>query len=132
MRVLLDTSAYSGFMKGQVGVQQALQRADEVCLSAVALGELLASFRRGKHRARNEQELQQFLSSPRTRLIAIEEATAERYASIRETLWRFGTPIPTNDIWIAATAMQHGLRLLTTDAHYQKVQQVLVELFPVS
>ena len=132
MRVLLDTSAYSGFMKGQVGIQQALQRADEVCLSAIVLGELLAGFRRGKHRARNEQELQRFLSSPRSRLLAIEEATAERYASIRETLGRSGTPIPTNDIWIAATAMQHGLRLLTTDAHYQKVQQVLVELFPVS
>jgi len=63
----------------------------------------------------------------RVRVIPLEEDTAERYAVIWERLRAAGTPIPTNDVWIAASAMQHGLAVLTTDHHYQNVVQVLVE-----
>ena len=60
-------------------------------------------------------------------MVAVDSETAERYALILTALWRAGTPIPTNDLWIAATAMQYGLRILTSDAHYRKVTQVVVD-----
>src|SRR3989304_6182371 len=131
-RVLLDTSAYSVFMRGQAAINQPLQHADEIYVSPIVLGELLAGFRRGRNRARNERELQTFLSSPRVRGVGLDEETAERYAVIVEGLWKAGTPIPTNDIWIAASAMQYGLSIVTTDAHYQRAAQVIVHLFEPS
>lgn len=131
-RVMLDTSAYSAFMRGRPAVKLAIQQADQIYLNSVVLGELLAGFMRGRRREKNEKELQAFLASPRVKLIDVDEETAERYAVILNALWRAGTPIPTNDVWIAASAMQHGLRVLTTDAHYQKVSQVIVEYVEVS
>ncbi len=130
-RLLLDTSAYSAFMRGHLEAREALQRADEVYINAVIIGELLAGFLRGERLTKNQRELETFLASPRVRVASIDEATAERYAIILNSLWRDGTPIPTNDVWIAATAMQYGLRLLTADAHYKKVRQVLVDFLPV-
>ncbi len=126
-RVLLDTSAYSAFMRGHPTVKRALQEADEIWLTPVILGELLAGFIRGRHRTKNERELRTFLDSPRVEVVAIDDDTAQRYAIILIALWHAGTPIPTNDMWIAASAMQHGLRLLTMDAHYRKVAQVIVD-----
>jgi predicted nucleic acid-binding protein len=126
-RILLDTSAYSAFMLGHPEAKGALQRADEITLTPVVLGELLAGFIRGKWRKKNEGELRAFLSSPRVQVIDIDEDTAHRYAVILNALWKAGTPIPTNDVWIAASAMQHGLRLLTRDAHYRQVPQILVD-----
>jgi tRNA(fMet)-specific endonuclease VapC len=128
---LLDTSAYSAFMKGDSDIKLALQQTDEIYLSPIVLGELMSGFRRGKYRSKNQQELAAFLSSPRARTVYIDDGTAEHYAVILNSLWTAGTPIPTNDIWIAASAMQHGLHLLTTDGHYTKVPQIIVDFFPV-
>ena len=100
-------------------------------LTPIALGELDAGFRAGSRQKKNEMELRRFLSSPRVDVVAVDRETAERYGVILHALRQAGTPIPTNDIWIAASAMQHGLRLLTTDAHYRSVTQVIVELFQV-
>ncbi|MCZ6906877.1 MAG: type II toxin-antitoxin system VapC family toxin [Deltaproteobacteria bacterium] len=128
-RLLLDTSAYAAFMRGHPEVKLALQEADEICLNPVTLGELIAGFMRGKQRRKNEGELKTFLTSARTMVLDVSEETADRYAVILNSLWKAGTPIPTNDIWIAASAMQYGLHILTTDAHYQKVTQVIVDYF---
>jgi len=130
-RVIVDTSAYSAFMRGHQELTHALQQADEIYLNPVIIGELLAGFMRGRHRKKNRMELDQFVTSPRVSIVDINEETAERYAVILNALWKAGMPIPTNDIWIAASAMQHGCRLLTVDAHYQKVDQILVEYFEV-
>jgi tRNA(fMet)-specific endonuclease VapC len=81
---------------------------------------------------KNEGELRRFLASPRVGLLDVTEETAERYTVILNSLWRAGTPIPTNDIWIAGSAMKYGLRLLTTDGHYQKVSQIMVDYFSVA
>jgi predicted nucleic acid-binding protein len=131
-RVILDTSAYSAFMRGHPEVKIALQEAEQIYFNPVILGELLAGFRRGKRTRKNMGELRTFLSSPRVSLVDVNEETAERYAVILNSLWAAGTPIPTNDIWIAASAMQHGLRVLTTDDHYQKVTQIIVDYVNVS
>jgi tRNA(fMet)-specific endonuclease VapC len=129
--ILLDTSAYSAFLRGHIGVKQALQLAPRICLSAVVLGELHGGFRHGRRRRENELLLQQFLRSPRTRPVQIDFDTADCYAEILTYLRNQGTPVPTNDVWIAASAMQHGLRVLTTDAHFEKIPQVRTLRFEV-
>ncbi|MGH2437484.1 MAG: type II toxin-antitoxin system VapC family toxin, partial [bacterium] len=93
------------------------------------LGELHAGFVRGAHSRKNEHELERFLSSSRVHILDVDRETATRYAVILNALRTAGTPIPTNDIWIAASAMQHGLNIITTDAHYRHVGQVLVDYF---
>ncbi len=126
-RLLLDTSAYSAFFRGDAQAKEAIQSADDIVLNPVVIGELLAGFGRGRQRARNEKELAEFLAAPRVRVVAVDEETASRYAVILGGLWAAGTPIPTNDIWIAASAMQHGLEVLTADAHYARVPQIVVK-----
>ena len=128
-RILLDTSGYSAFMRGHAEVKLVLQGAEEIHLTPVVLGELLAGFFKGKNRRKNERELQAFLESPRVNVANVDGETARRYAVIVSALRTAGTPIPTNDVWIAASAMQHGLRVTTTDAHYSKIPQVLIDYF---
>jgi len=92
------------------------------------LGELYAGFRRGTREEKNRIELERFRRSPRTRTVTVDEETAEFYAQILTHLREAGTPIPTNDIWIAASAMQAGLRVVTSDVHFTHVPQIAVEL----
>jgi predicted nucleic acid-binding protein len=124
--ILLDTSGYSAFRRGHSGVLREIQEADGITITPVVLGELRAGFLMGRRAERNKTDLEAFLSSPRVRVADIDSGTAERYAVILVDLREAGTPIPTNDIWIAASAMQHGLRVVTTDEHYKKVRQVVV------
>jgi predicted nucleic acid-binding protein len=126
-RILLDTSAYAAFMRGEPKAVVAIREAEEIYLSAVVLGEMLAGFLSGERPAKNQAELARFLESPRVSLIDVDEGTAERYAVIFTTLRKAGTPIPTNDLWIAASAMQYGLRVLTGDSHFAKVPQILIQ-----
>ena len=114
-----------------VGAMAALREADVITLSPVVLGELYAGFLLGKQEKKNRSVLREFLASPRVNVRDIDEETAERYAAIFLYLREQGTPIPTNDIWIAATAMQHGLKIVTTDEHYLKLPQVIVEFCKV-
>ena len=130
MRLLLDTSAYSAFMRGHEAIRHALRTNEEIFLNSIVIGELTAGFIRGSQRRKNEAELRRFLASPRVGLLDVTEETAERYALILNGLWRAGTPIPTNDIWIAATAMEYGLSVVTTDAHYRNIPQIMVDHFP--
>ena len=126
-RVLLDTSAYSLLMRGHGEVAGILDGADEVYLPAVVIGELLAGFKKGNTEQRNREILESFLGVPRVSTLPIDDHTAERYAFILDYLRRQGAPIPTNDLWIAASAMQYGLVLLSADRHFLKLPQVLLE-----
>jgi len=130
VRVLLDTSGYAAARRDHREVKRVLQTADEIFLSPVVLGELMAGFRKGSHTARNLLELHEFTKSPRVQMLTVDPETAERYAVIYDSLRLAGTPVPTNDLWIAASAMQHGLQVLTTDAHYLRVKQILVDYYP--
>lgn len=126
-KVMLDTSAYSAYLRGNEDVKQAVQEADEIYLNPVVLGELYAGFAHGGKEKKNREILKEFLASPRVQVAVIDEETSERYAAIIAYLWAKGTPIPTNDLWISATAMQYGLKLVTTDGHYRQVPQIIVE-----
>lgn len=127
-RIMLDTSGYSTFLRGDRELEHTLRTVDEICVNPIVLGELLGGFTQGKHESKNRRELRDFLSSPRVNILAIDEETSERYAVILKALRDRGTPIPTNDIWIAASAMQYGLRIITTDSHFNNVPQVIVGL----
>jgi tRNA(fMet)-specific endonuclease VapC len=129
-RVLVDTSAYSAHLRGQPEVKATLQRAAELCVSAISLGELRAGFRKGTKVRQNEGLLQRFLASPRVRVVPVDEETADRYAVIHDQLRRAGTPVGSNDLWIAASALQHGLRLLTLDADFQRIPGLVVDFIP--
>ncbi len=130
--IFLDTSAYSALLRGHTGIRRLVQEADEIFVNSIVLGELKAGFLRGRHRKKNEKELALFLESPRVRVVSLDEGTADRYAAIVHSLRTAGTPIPTNDVWIAASVMQHGPRLVTLDEHFRKVSQILVLLFEPS
>lgn len=129
MRVLLDSSGYSAFLRGHPGLKEAVAGADTICLSPIVLGELRAAFLRGGKRGRNEEQLARFCDSPRVVVAPVDGETAERYAVIVDALRQAGTPIGTNDLWIASTAMQHGLTVLTTDRDFLYVSQILVRCF---
>ena len=127
-RIFLDTSAYSAFKRGHPLIRHRIREASQIQLNSVVLGELRAGFLKGTRLRENLAELAQFLASPRVAVVAVDEETAERYAVIFDSLRRVGSLIPTNDIWIAAGAMQCGSVLLTTDPHYDAVTQIVAEI----
>jgi predicted nucleic acid-binding protein len=131
---LLETSGYSAFRRGhsEIEIEPRVRSADSIAVNPVVLGELLAGFRRGGRRAENESTLRAFLDSPRVFVAETGKETALRYAEIYQSLRESGTPVPANDIWIAATAMEFGLVVLTTDSHFRKEKQILVECFSPS
>jgi tRNA(fMet)-specific endonuclease VapC len=124
LSIILDTSAYSGFLRGLAELKPILAKADRILLNPIILGELLAGFALGKNGPANRAYLEHFLASPRTGVVAIDGGTSERYAAIIRYL---RLQIPTNDIWIAASAMQFGHKVVTRDAHFLKIPQILVE-----
>ena len=123
---MLDTSGYSAFKRGDPGAIEALRKAQPILIPTIVHGELLAGFEVGNRRQQNRQELLSFQRSPRVRTVQITEQTAERYARIYAHLRGIGRPIPTNDLWIAAAAMEHGAELLTADRHFLETPQIVV------
>jgi tRNA(fMet)-specific endonuclease VapC len=120
----LDTSAYSNFRRRNKEVVTLLDRADLVGVPTVALGELRTGFLLGGRKERNETELDAFLASPVVRVLPVDTETSRHYAEIVAELRRAGTPVPTNDVWIAATAARHGTTVLTCDEHFQRIGRV--------
>jgi tRNA(fMet)-specific endonuclease VapC len=108
-------------IKGDADIVGALRRIDRIGLSTISAGELLSSFKGGNREIKNREELVIFLESPRVAVHAIDAETADFYATILDNLRAAGTPIPSNDIWIAAVSFQHGYQLLTKDQHFQLV-----------
>jgi len=112
-------------MMGNLEIKEALQIAEEVFLTPIILGELMAGFAMGNKEKKNRALLDEFLDSSRVNVLHIDEETSERYSVIVFHLRVQGTPIPTNDLWIAASAMQHGLKVLTSDSHFLRIPQIL-------
>lgn len=124
MRAALDTNAYRAAAEGEGKAVEILRRAEEVWLPFVVLGELRAGFAAGTQGRRNEARLAEFLNSPRVGILYADEQTTHHYAALYADLRRQGTPIPTNDLWIAALVIQHDLLLLTSDAHFAKIPRI--------
>ena len=124
--ILLDTNAYAAFKQGASDAVEIIQHTSIIGVSGVVLGELLSGFALGSREAVNRQELNLFLDSPRVEVFPVDDRTAEYYAKIYQTLRNKGHPIPTNDMWIAATALQHGLAIFSYDRHFQAVDGLIV------
>jgi tRNA(fMet)-specific endonuclease VapC len=121
LRLLLDTSAYTAFKLGDRRVLDLVRRSSEIVFSPVVGGELLAGFRWGGRYERNREELEAFLAHPRVELVPLTLTTADRYGRIYRALRGKGTPIPTNDMWVAAQAMETGAELASADRHFAQV-----------
>lgn len=128
-RYCLDTSAYSNFKRGDPQVVPLIDAAEWVGISSIALGELWLGFLLGDRLARNQAELNEFLSSPVVEELLIDQQVGRIYAEIVASLQRAGTPVPSNDIWIAAAAVRAGVPLLTYDTHFEAIQQVRSIIF---
>jgi predicted nucleic acid-binding protein len=129
--VVVDTNAYAAFKQGQPDAVDIIQRAPRLALSSTILGELLAGFAVGSREANNRAELQQFLASDRVDILFVDEHTAAAYATIYRLLRQKGQPIPTNDMWIAASALQHRYALFSYDRHFQAIDGLLVGATPI-
>ncbi|MEF8822844.1 MAG: type II toxin-antitoxin system VapC family toxin [Desulfohalobiaceae bacterium] len=124
-KVMIDTNIYSLSMKGDVGVVDFLRKVDRIGIATIGIGELFSGFQAGSKEEKNREELEFFLDSPRVSVHEVDVETADFYASILNQLKSAGTPIPTNDIWIAASAFQHGYKLFSNDKHFDFVQGLI-------
>lgn len=120
-QLLLDTNAYSELVRGNTTVPTILAEADTVLMSIFVLGELFAGFRGRKRETANRTILQEFLSESSVETIEATTKTAEVFAQIMHHLRSQGTPIPINDVWIAAHAMEKNAWLYTFDKHFQHI-----------
>ncbi len=130
MKVCLDTNAYSNLRRGNIKILELLNESEEVIVPAATYAELMYGFIRGKRFAENESELSAFLLEEHVVLQSVTPSIAERWAYVKAILARNGTPIPDNDIWIAATALETGARIISYDHHFDSVGG-LIRLAPV-
>lgn len=121
LNIAFDANCYVDFMRGVGEAVARFRAASSIALPFVVVGELRAGFACGNKARVNEKNLSKFLSRDRVRVLWSDEATTHLYARVFAELRAQGTPIPTNDLWIAALAMQHGLPLYTRDAHFMNV-----------
>jgi predicted nucleic acid-binding protein len=124
-RVLIDTNIYAELMAGNNQTADVLGSFDAVLLSPIVYGELLDGFRGGKKERENRKILDEFCAQPRTTLIPVTDVTAEWFAEIKHNLKSKGMPIPINDVWIAASSMEHGAVLFSYDSHFEKIDMLM-------
>lgn len=129
MRALLDTNAYVALRRGNPEVVDGVRRSSRVLLSAIVVGELMDGFHGGSRLKENIRLLEETARGPNVEVLAVAWSTSEWFGRISSGLRRAGTPIPTNDVWIAAHAMEHGATVLTADAHFDKVPGLVVVRF---
>jgi tRNA(fMet)-specific endonuclease VapC len=126
--MLIDTNVYAAFKRNHPAVVEELQRASEIALCPIVLGELRGGFALGSRERENLRELDEFMDTPRVRLLSVTDRTAVFFARLYAALRRAARPIPANDLWIAASAMEHGLVLLTLDPHFGEIEGLALRL----
>jgi tRNA(fMet)-specific endonuclease VapC len=126
MKICIDTNAYTAFKKNNPAVIALLEEVEHVFVPAIALGELYAGFFMGSNTNRNIQELNAFLKLTGVEVASVTDEIAEQYGWIVKNLKEKGTPIPTNDIWIAATTLATGSKLVSYDQHYKHIPNLMV------
>jgi len=125
-RIAIDTNIYTSFKCNDEGVVNTFRDCDLIGVDITVIAELFSGFSlRGKEK-RNREELEAFLNSPRVEVLFHDLETADYYALIVKRLRTKGRPIPTNDIWIAANAMKHGLALYSFDVHFEEIEGLLL------
>jgi tRNA(fMet)-specific endonuclease VapC len=124
-QVLIDTNIYAALRTNDLTVVEIIQHADLIGLNPIILGELLGGFAYGSKEQKNRNDLAEFVNSERVKVFPIEAGTAKYYSAVYVNLRKKGRPIPTNDLWIAATALEHGLMLCTYDKHFTEIEGLI-------
>lgn len=124
MRLAIDTNRYRDLCDGKVEVVERLETAETIFVPFVVIAELRAGFAVGKKGAANERMLHRFLAQPGIEILHSTDATTRSYAALYRQLRAQGTPIPTNDLWIAALVVEHDLALYSRDAHFGVLPQL--------
>lgn len=124
MRLAVDTNRYTDFCAGVPETVELLERAESVQIPFVVLGELRAGFAVGRRGAQNELVLRELLLRPGIEVLYADEQTTSHYGAVYCQLRSQGTPIPTNDMWIAALVLQHNLVLHARDRHFDRLPQL--------
>ncbi|PKL39408.1 MAG: VapC toxin family PIN domain ribonuclease [Candidatus Riflebacteria bacterium HGW-Riflebacteria-1] len=125
-RISIDTNIYSAFKLDDPAVKTLFRNTDYIGIDITVIAELFAGFRNGSREQINRDELKLFLNNPRTEILQHDLETAEFYSFILCRLRTLGKPIPTNDIWIAANSMRHGLSLCSKDRHFESIEGLLL------
>ena len=128
-KILIDTNAYSHFLLGEPTILDILGRAEVIYMSTFVLGELLYGFKNGSKEKSNLVHLEKFLAKGPVSLLNNSFKTAEFYAMIKNNLKKMGRPIPINDVWIAAHAMESGSTLISRDQHFEAIAGLLFKSF---
>ena len=123
--VLLDTNIVIAILAKDPAVHQRLAEATEVFVPSIVLGELYYGARKSSRVESNLQTVDQFAAA--NRILVCDSTTAQQYGQVKNLLREKGRPIPENDIWIAATAKQHGLTVVSRDGHFDEVDGLAVE-----
>jgi len=124
MRLVLDTNTYRSVMDGEATATRLVQTCETVLVPVPVIAELRFGFANGKKGAQNEAILTRFLDAPRVEVLSCDERTTPMYAMLKHQLKRQGTPIPINDVWIAALVLQHRGTLFTHDSDFEHLPQL--------
>ncbi len=124
MKLLLDTNRYRDYAEGVPEVLEQMQRCEKVYLSFISLGELRAGFLYGNRSAENERNLSLFLEKKSVLTLFADNQTTHHFSRLYRQLRSQGTPIPSNDLWIAALVAQHNLPLYSRDTHFEQLPQL--------
>lgn len=125
-KLLLDTSAYSGFNRGDKRLKDYFRPDIEILVPLIIIGELRAGFALGSKQEENEALLQKLLDSPNVSTVTISDNTTKLFAAIFKRLKLAGTPFNTNDMWIAALALEYDCLLVTLDSDFKRVPDLLI------
>jgi len=120
--VILDTNGLSAVAEGEAALEPILRRADQIAIPVIVLGEYRYGISQSRRRMHYERWLAEYL--PKFRVLDVDELTAISYSAVRTELKRAGTPIPSNDVWIAALCRQHSLPLISRDRHFDAVSGI--------
>lgn len=120
-KILLDTNAYIRLFTGAENVLEVLAKAEYVLISVIVLGELYAGFKGGAKELENKKRLSTFVEKPTVEIVTVSQETAEIFGEIKNKLKIAGTPLPINDLWIAAQTIETGSTLISFDNHFKKI-----------
>jgi len=125
-RLAIDTNVYVAFKNSDADTIEVFRTCDVIGVDIAVIAELYAGFSLGSREAKNRRELEAFLNVSRINVLAHDLETAEYYALIVKKLKVKGKPIPSNDIWIAANALKHGMGLYSFDRHFEQIDGLLL------
>ncbi len=125
-KLLIDTNAYTAFKNNLSEAVSIFEQVAALYLNSIVLGELQSGFAVGTRQVKNQQELELFLQLDKVEVLDVNQITASYYAQVYKLLRQKGQPIPTNDIWVAAIALQYDLSVFTYDKHFSAIDNLVV------